>query len=95
VVVIDDSDHAQTYYPDGKKHEDKDADGKKVTTKTDWQGDTLVAEEKLTHSGKLTRTFRLSDDGKQLYIVSRLEDPSLQGPVSIRRVYDLSKAAAH
>ena len=28
VVVIDDSDHAQTFYPDGKKHDDKDADGK-------------------------------------------------------------------
>ena len=89
VVVTDDSDHAQTFYPDGKKHDDKDADGKKVSTKTEWQGDTLVAETKLDHSTKLTQSFRLSDDGKQLYVTSRLENSSLQAPVSVRRVYDL------
>jgi hypothetical protein len=89
VVVTDDSDHAQTLYLDGKKHEEKDENGKKVSTKTEWQGDTLVSEEKLEHSTKLTQSFRLSDDGKQLYVVTRLENSSLQAPVSIRRVYDL------
>jgi hypothetical protein len=89
VVVTDDSDRTQTFYPDGKKHDDKDVNGKKVTTKTEWQGDMLVAETKLSHSSKLTQSFRLSDDGKQLYVTSRLENPSLQAPVSVRRVYDL------
>jgi hypothetical protein len=89
VVITDDSDRAQTFYLDGKKHDEKDANGKKVSTKTEWQGDTLVAETKLSHSTKLTQSFRVSDDGKQLYVVSRLEDPSLQAPVSVRRVYDL------
>jgi hypothetical protein len=89
VVVTDDSDRAQTYYPDGKKHDDKDANGKKVSTKTEWERDTLVAETKLDHSTKLTQSFRLSDDGKQLYVTSRLENSSLQSPVSVRRVYDL------
>ena len=28
IVVTDDSDHAQTFYPDGKKHEEKDESGK-------------------------------------------------------------------
>jgi hypothetical protein len=90
VVVTDDEDNAQTFYPDGKKHEDKDVNGKKVTTKTEWQSDMLVAETKLDHSTKLVQSFRLSDDGKQLYVISRLENSSLQSPVSIRRVYDLS-----
>jgi hypothetical protein len=90
VVITDDSDHARTLYLDGKKHDDKDEDGKKVsTTKTEWQGDTLVAETKLDHGTKLTQSLRLSDDGKQLYVVSRLENSSLQGPVTIRRVFDL------
>jgi hypothetical protein len=89
VVVTDDSDRAQTFYPDGKKHDEKDANGKKVSTKTEWQGDTLVAETKLSHSSKLTQSFRLSDDGKQLTVISRLENSSLQAPVSVRRVYDL------
>ena len=96
VVVTDNSDHTQTFYPDGKKHDDKDENGKKVSTKTQWQGDTLMAETKLDHSTKLTQSFRLSDDGKQLYVTSRLENSSLQAPVSIRRVYDLlSPATQH
>jgi len=89
VVVTDDQDNAQTFYPDGKKHEDKDVNGKKITTKTEWQGDMLVAETKLDHSTKLVQSFRLSDDGKQLYVTSRLENSSLQGPVSVRRVFDM------
>jgi hypothetical protein len=89
VVITDESDRVQTFYLDGKKHDEKDANAKKVSTKTEWQGDTLVAETKLSHSTKLTQSFRVSDDGKQLYVVSRLEDPSLQAPVSVRRVYDL------
>ena len=94
VVVIDDSDRAQTFYPDGEKHDDQDASGKKVSTKSEWQGDILVAETNLSHSTKLTQTFRVSEGGKQLYVVSRLEAPSLQGPVSIRRVFDLTNATA-
>jgi hypothetical protein len=93
VVVTDDSDRAQTFYPDGKKHDDKDVNGKKVTTKTEWQGDMLVAETKLSHGSKLAQSFRVSEDGKQLYVTSRLENSSLQAPVSVRRVYDLSGSA--
>ncbi len=90
LVVTDDSAHAQTYYLDGKKHDDKDDNGKKISsTKTDWQGNTLVAETKLEHGTKLTESFRVSEDGKELTVVSRLENSSLQGPVTIRRVYDL------
>jgi len=90
VVVTDDSAHAQTFYLDGKKHDDKDDNGKKISsTKTDWQGDTLVAETKLEHGTKLTQSFRVTDDGKELTVVSRLENSSLQGPVTIRRVYNI------
>jgi len=90
VAITDDSDHTQTLYLDGKKHDDKDANGKKISsTKTEWQEDTLVAETKLDHGTKLTQSFRLSDDGKQLYVVSRLENSSLSGPVTVRRVFDL------
>ena len=90
LVVTDDSAHAQTYFLDGKKHDDKDDNGKKISsTKTNWQGNTLVAETKLDHGTKLTESFRVSDDGKELTVVSRLENSSLQGPVTIRRVYNL------
>jgi hypothetical protein len=94
IVINDDADHARTFYPDGKKHEEKDANGKKTSTKTEWDGDALIAESKQGHSGKLTETYRLTPDGRQLYVVSRFEDPSLAGSLSIRRVYDLASAPA-
>lgn len=93
VVVVDDNDNSQTFYPDGKKHDDKDASGKKVSTKTDWEGGVLTAETRLNHSEKLTETFRLSDDGKQLFVTTLFEDSTLGGPLSIRRVYDLGKSS--
>ena len=93
-VVIDDSDRAQTFYPDGKKHKDKDADGNKISTKASWEGGAFIAETKLPHSEKLTQTFRLSEDGKQLHVITRFEASSGNLSVSIRRVYDMGKAPA-
>ena len=52
VVVINDSDHAQTFYPDGKKHDDKDADGKKITPRPIGKATSFVAETKLSRSQK-------------------------------------------
>jgi len=88
-IVITDSDHTRTLYPDGKKHKGTDESGGKTSTKTEWQGDELIAETKMG-SGKLTDTYQVSSDGKQLIVVSRYENSSLSGPLSIRRVYDLS-----
>jgi hypothetical protein len=93
IVVIDDADRAHTFYPDGKKHDDKDAGGNKISTKASWEGGAFIAETKMPHSQKLTETFRVSDDGKLLYVTSRFEASSLAGPLSIRRVYDVTKSS--
>lgn len=87
-ILITDSDHTSTLYPDGKKHKATDENGNKISTKTEWQGDELIAETR-TGSGKLTDTYRVGSDGKQLIVISRYENSSLSGPLSIRRVYDL------
>jgi hypothetical protein len=92
MVIADDSGHSQTYYPDGKKHEAKDANGSKIWTKAEWEGSTLVAETKMANSELLTESFRPSEDGNQIYVKTRFESPSLGGLVNIRRVYDLAKA---
>ena len=92
IVITDDSDHTLTLYPDGKKHSAKDEDGKKTSTKTQWEGGELVTETRMG-SGKLTDTYQLSADGKQLIVTSRYEDFALAGNLSIRRVYDAANAA--
>lgn len=65
-----------------------DDNGNKISTKTEWQGDELVSETR-TGSGKLTDTYQVSSDGKQLTVISRYESSSLSQPLTIRRVYDL------
>ncbi len=95
LVVSNDSDQPQTFYADGKKHDAKDVDGKRITTKGSWDGDSFIAETRLSHAQKITETYHLSSDGKQLYVVTRFDDTSLNGPVTIRRVYDAGKAPAN
>ena len=68
--------------------------GRKFSTKASWEGGAFIAETKLPHSEKLTQTFRVSEDGKQLFVTTRFEDSSLAGPLSIRRVYDVGKYGA-
>ena len=36
-VMITDSEHTSTLYPDGKKHKATDENGDKISTKTEWQ----------------------------------------------------------
>ncbi len=94
-VVSNDSDESHTFYPDGKKHDDKDVDGKKISTKSQWDKDSFVAETKLSHSRKITETYQLSEGGKHLTVTTRFEDPSLSQPLTIQRVYDAGKAPAN
>jgi hypothetical protein len=87
-ILITDSEHTTTLYPDGKKHKATDESGNKISTKSEWQGDELITERKMG-TGRLTDTYRVSSDGKQLIVISRYEDLALSQPLSIRRVYDL------
>ena len=95
IAISNDSDQTQTFYPDGKKHDEKDVDGKKITTKGGWENDSFIAETKLSRSQKIIETYQPSDNGKQLFVTTRFEDSALNGPVSIRRVYDAGKAPSH
>jgi hypothetical protein len=91
VTITDDSGDVTNLYPDGKKHKEKDSTGQSTTIKTHWDGDHLISESKL-HSGKLTQSYELSSDGKQLYVVSTLDNSRL-GPLVIRRVFDSASAS--
>jgi hypothetical protein len=88
VTITDDNGQIRNLYPDGKKHKEKDSSGQSTTIKTRWEGNRLVAESKLGHSGKLTESYELSPDAKQLYVVQQLDNSQLSQPLVIRRVYD-------
>jgi len=87
ISITDDTGHTKVLYPDGKKHKDQES-GEGTAFKTHWDGERLVAEGKMGHSGKLTETYELSPDGKHLYVTSRLDNSHLSTPLTIRRVFD-------
>ena len=95
IQVSNDLDEPQTFYLDGKKHEAKNASGKKIATKGSWDGDSFTAETKLGRSQRISESYRLIDDGKRLEVITRFEDSVLNGPLLIRRVYDAGKEPAH
>ena len=88
VTITDDGGQVTNLYPDGKKHKEKDSNGQSNTIKTQWEANRLTAESKLGHSGKLTQSYELSPDGKQLYVTQQLDSSKLNQPLVIRCVYD-------
>lgn len=89
VLLSDDRQHRTAFFTDGRKLEkSKDAGYKEIAAH--WNGSALVTDEKGAHGGKLSRTFELSSDGKQLIETVRVSDSKGNHPVSVRYVYDAS-----
>jgi len=70
--------------PDGKKIKDENT---KVERKTKWDGGKLVSEINGLGSGKMTQTFAVDPEGKQLRITVVMEGGRGQ-PRTITQVYD-------
>jgi hypothetical protein len=87
VILSDDREHRTTFFTDGRKLEkDKDPDNKQVTAR--WDDKKLVTDEKGAHGGKVSRTYELSSDGKQLIETVHLTDSKGNHPVNVQYVYD-------
>jgi hypothetical protein len=87
VLLSDDRSHRTSFFTDGRKLEkEKDADSKQVTAR--WDDKKLVTDEKGAHNGKVSRTYELSQDGKQLIETVHVADSKGNHPVNVQYVYD-------
>jgi len=87
VEMYDDRSHRHIFYTDGRKIEkQKDPSLEEVSAR--WDGNRLVTDEKAPHNGKLTRTFELSSDGRQLEETVRVTDSKGNHPITVHYVYD-------
>lgn len=87
VEMVDDRDHRHIFYTDGRKIEkQKDPALEEVSAR--WDGNRLVTDEKSPHNGKLSRTFEVSSDGKQLLETIRVTDSKGNHPITVNYVYD-------
>ena len=71
--------------PDGKKIKD---DNTKVERKTKWDGGKLVSEINGLGQGKMTQTFAVDPDAKQLRITLVTEGGRSNQPRTVTHVYD-------
>src|SRR5712691_3788970 len=66
VDLVDDRDHKRVFMTDGRKlQKSKDENYQEIAAKFD--GTRLISDEKDPRGNKMSRTFELSSDGRQLY----------------------------
>ena len=88
VDLVDDRDRKRAFMTDGRKlQKSKDANYQEIAAKFD--GQRLVTEEKSPRGDKMSRTFELSEDGRQLYETLHMTTGRNNTPMVIRYVYDL------
>lgn len=87
VEMIDDHERRHIFYTDGRKIEkQKDPGLQEVSAR--WDDNKLVTDEKGPHNGKVTRTFEVSSDGKQLLETIHVTDSKGNHPMTVNYVYD-------
>jgi hypothetical protein len=59
-----------------------------IKSKTKWNGDQLVIEEKYQDGPKVTRTFTVSSDLRQLMIHIKVEGTGTRGEMTTNHVFD-------
>lgn len=89
VDLKDDRDRKRAFMTDGRKmQKSKDDNYQEIAAK--WDGNRLVTDEKNPRGGKMSRTFELSQDGRQLYETLSLKMGRNNTETSFRFVYDIS-----
>jgi hypothetical protein len=91
IDLTDDQGRKRAIFTDGRKLvKSKGANYEEIAAH--WEGNRLVTDEKSPKGGKMSRTFELSYDGKQLWETLHLNVGHSGSPISIRYVYDAPPA---
>lgn len=87
IDVTDEDSHKLTLYTDGRKlQKSKSNDNQEVAAH--WVQSQLVSDEKSPLGGRMSRTFQLSRDGRQLFETLHIDIGRSDTPLVIRYVYD-------
>ena len=88
VDLVDDRQRKRAFMTDGRKlKKSKDENYQEIAAKFD--GNRLVTDEKDPRGNKMSRTFELSSDGRQLYETLHMVSGRSNSPLVIRYVYDI------
>lgn len=87
LVLDDGGPRLRIYYLDGQKHERQMPNGTRLETTVTRNGREVEVFQKTSDGAKIYESYRLSDDGRQMTLIVRLEDKQLKEPLVIRSVY--------
>jgi hypothetical protein len=89
VDLVDDQDRKRAFMTDGRKLQ-KSKDPKYEEIAAHWDGTKLVTDEKSPRGGKMSRTFELSPDGRQLFENLHMESSGRNShSLDLHFVYDI------
>ncbi len=88
VDVMDDQSRKLILYTDGRQLPKSTNDNHQEVA-AHWEGGMLVSDEKGPLGGKMSRTFELSRDGRQLFETLHIDNGRSGTPITIRYVYDV------
>ncbi|HKW34618.1 MAG TPA: hypothetical protein VJN92_16530 [Candidatus Acidoferrum sp.] len=94
VDLQDDHDRKRAFMTDGRKlKKSKEDNYQEIAAK--WDGNRLVTDEKSPRGGKMSRSFELSPDGRQLYENLHIESSGRNNhTLDMHYVYDISAQTA-
>jgi len=87
VTVMDGDGRSQKLITNNKKQK-LSRDGRTIEVKTKWDSGRLVKETSLADGIKLTETYSLISEPRQLHVMVKLDGSHMPGPINLRRVYD-------
>jgi hypothetical protein len=88
VDVTDEHFHKLVFYTDGRQLQKSTNDNYQEIA-AHWNGSQLVSDEKGPQGAKMSRTFELSKDGRQVYETINIERAKSRGSLNVRYVYDI------
>ncbi len=91
VDVTDDQYRKLVFYTDGRQLQKPTNDNYQEIA-AHWNGRQLVSDEKGPQGGKMSRTFELSQDGRQVYETLHIDGSKSKGPLVVRYVYDVANS---
>ena len=94
VDVTDDHFRKLVFFTDGRQLQ-KPKDDSYQEIAAHWNGSQLVSDEKTPQGAKMSRTFELSQDGRQFFETLHVDRGKSKGLLVIRYVYMTSPAQVH
>jgi hypothetical protein len=88
VMVANAEGTLRIHHPDGRKKSYPVEGVGNVESKAKWDDDKLVVELRMDGGIRVTRTYELDEEDRQLHVRVRMEGGQLQRAMDFRRVYD-------